>query len=223
MMRRLAALFLTMILMTPMARGQETAPSLAGPPAIAVARLNYGHEAADVPFSDAFLTQLKQDTHIKALDHLVPVKIDSPQLREHPFAIMTGQGSFTLTLAQRDHLQHYLQQGGFLLASAHCSNKAWSASFRDVMTTLFPEQALTDLTIDHPVFHSVYEIVTSQHEKRRQEQLPHLQSLTLDGRVVVIFSPEGLNDAADTCCCAGREVKGAHQLNINILAYGLTQ
>jgi hypothetical protein len=54
----------------------------------------------------------------------------------------------------------------------------------------------------------------------------HLEGLEIDGRIALIFSPDGLNDTGKAgpkcCCCGGNEVQNARQVNVNLLAYTLT-
>ncbi|MBM6693153.1 hypothetical protein H6A71_08895, partial [Bifidobacterium pullorum subsp. saeculare] len=54
---------------------------------------------------------------------------------------------------------------------------------------------------------------------------PHpLEGVTVNGRLGVIYSQDGLNDtshAAGCCCCGGNEITNAIQVNVNILAYAL--
>ena len=45
-----------------------------------------------------------------------------------------------------------------------------------------------------------------------------------DGKLVVIYSPHGLNDTAHTegcCCCGGNEIENSLAVNINIFVYAL--
>ena len=52
-----------------------------------------------------------------------------------------------------------------------------------------------------------------------------LEGISLDGRLGVIYSLDGLNDTAHTqgcCCCGGNEITNCIQVNVNILAYALT-
>jgi hypothetical protein len=71
----------------------------------------------------------------------------------------------------------------------------------------------------------VYDITQSNY-KSGGPRLPDLEALEIDGRVVMILSPDGLNDTGNAgpgcCCCGGNEVKSALKLNVNILAYALT-
>ena len=189
------------------------------------ANLVYGRGKSSVCFSDAFLDQLARDTNVRAHERLFRVKLESPKLYQHPFAVMTGEGRFELTSAQRDAMRDYLRLGGFIVASAGCSSRPWNRSFQREMHKLFPDTSLTKLDADHPIFHTVYD-VTEVKSKSGKRQLPDLRALTLDGRVVLVWSPDGLNDtenaAPECCCCGGTELKSARRLNVNILAYALT-
>ena len=60
---------------------------------------------------------------------------------------------------------------------------------------------------------------------RNEAEDAALEGLEVDGKVVMIYSPHGLNDTAHTegcCCCGGNEVQNARQVNVNLLAYTLT-
>jgi hypothetical protein len=54
-----------------------------------------------------------------------------------------------------------------------------------------------------------------------------LKALEIDGRVVLIHSPDGLNDTdaedidPSCCCCGGNEVHEARRINANLLGYAL--
>ena len=51
-----------------------------------------------------------------------------------------------------------------------------------------------------------------------------LRGLTLKGKTVVVYSPDGLNDTSHTegcCCCGGNEIQNSMEINANILAYAL--
>ncbi len=227
-MRCLLPVFLVLILVTRVAAaaddegGQEVGDDTT---LISCANLVYGEGKTSVCFSDAFMADVAQKTHLRTHRRFFEVNLGSDELFEHPFAVMTGEGDFTLTPDQRDRLEAYLTSGGFLVASAGCSSTAWNAAFERELTAMFPDVALTTLAAEHPVFHSVYDISESRY-KRGETRLPELRGLELDGRIVLIFSPDGLNDTANAgpecCCCGGNEVKSAKEINVNLLAYAVT-
>jgi len=197
----------------------------AGDGLVRAAKLVYANGKSSVCFSDHFLQVIADETHVETQPELIPVKSDSGELFDYPFAVMTGEGAFTLTPLQIENLRTYLTYGGFVIASAGCSSKDWNRSYGQAVAQIFPDAELVTLDAEHPIFHTVYDITSSKY-KSGGAKLPELRALELDGKVVMIWSPDGLNDtanaAAGCCCCGGNEIKSARQLNVNILAYALT-
>lgn len=188
------------------------------------ANLVYGNGKSSVCFSSEFLAQVTHESNIQADPKLYQVKLESDELYRYPFAVMTGEGNFQLTPAQRDALRDYLTHGGFVIASAGCSNPAWAKSFRDEIMQAFPQLTLRRLDNSHPIFHCLYEIPNLDLGKSSGQA--HLEGLEIDGKIVLVFSSDGLNDSSkvsdDCCCCGGNEVKNARLINCNLLAYTLT-
>lgn len=187
------------------------------------ANLVYGQNKSSVCFSDKFLRQTDQETPIRADGRFHKVSLESDTLFAFPFAIMTGEGQYQLTAAQRKNLATYLERGGFLLASAGCSSPQWDECFRSEIAKVFPKRKLKKLEMTHPVFHTVHDIDRLRMKKVSQVQL---EGLEIDGRLVLIYSAQGLNDTANAgkgcCCCGGDEILNAQAVNVNILAYALT-
>jgi len=187
------------------------------------ANLIYGHDKSSVCFSDEFLAQIQKDTNVKTNRRFFPVKLAGHEVYQYPFAVMTGEGSFTLSGAQRANLRNYLTRGGFLVASAGCSSSAWDASFRAEIRRVFPKLKLKKLPMSHPVFHTVYDIRQLQTKRAGS---PYLEGLEIEGKIVLIYSHEGLNDTENAgpgcCCCGGNEILNARRVNVNLLAYALT-
>jgi hypothetical protein len=89
------------------------------------------------------------------------------------------------------------------------------------MAKVFPEHPLASLGMEHAVFHTVYDIgqLVAKHGTPRP-----LEGITVNGRLGVIYSQDGLNDTSHTqgcCCCGGNEITNCQQVNVNILAYSL--
>ena len=136
---------------------------------------------------------------------------------------MTGEGAFKLTGQQRTSMRNYLFSGGFIVASSGCSGGPWTDSFRSEIAKVVPEAKLKRLDFSHPVFNTVYKI---KELKCKSEHRAHLEGLEIDGKIVLIFSSDGLNDTAKVggkcCCCGGNEILNARQVNANLLVYALT-
>lgn len=190
--------------------------------AVQCANLIYAGTRSSVCFSDKFLTLLARDTTINTARKFKPVKAADAEIFQFPFVVMTGEGAFTLTEDERDNLKRYLERGGFLLASAGCSSEPWDTSFRREIKTIYPERKLEVIPADSDVFHTVYEI-TSLKTKGAEATL---QGLTIGGKIVMIYSSDGLNDTSTMhgcCCCGGNEIVNAAKVNANVLAYSLLQ
>jgi hypothetical protein len=199
------------------------APGPLLPGVVNCAILTYGAGKTSRCFSSEFLAQAARETHIKTNPKFVSTALESSDLFQCPFAIMTGEGRFELTEAQRLNLRNYLENGGFIIASAGCSNEDWQASFRAEIDKVFHDSPLKTLDLTHAVFHTVYDI---QELRLKGSRKAHLEGLEIDGRIAMIFSPDGLNDTGKAgpkcCCCGGNEVQNARQVNVNLLSYTLT-
>lgn len=62
-------------------------------------------------------------------------------------------------------------------------------------------------------------------ESKQRQRTIRIEGIEIDGRLAVVFSPEGLNDTKNAgegcCCCGGNEILNAKYVNANILAYAL--
>jgi len=191
---------------------------------VEIANLIYGNEAStSVCFASGFLDLLARETTIRPQRTPVPVEAMSVDLFGHPFAVMTGEGDFTLRDREVEYLRRYLDSGGFILASAGCSNAAWDRAFRREYARIRPDVALRRIPLEHEIFHTVFEIdhILTKRGSREVELL----GIEIDGRLALVYSPQGLNDTGNAgggcCCCGGNEIRNAKYLNANILAYAL--
>ena len=198
--------------------GSSTAPE----DSVKCANLIYAGSKSSVCFSDKFLATVEKETNISADRKFTPVKLAVTELFNHPFAIMTGEGAFTLLEQERRQLKSYLTRGGFLLASAGCSSADWDRSFRREFKQVFPDKKLKKIPMDHALFKTIFDVKTI---KLKNGGTTQLEGLEVDGKIVLIYSAEGLNDTPNVkgcCCCGGNEIKNCHEINANIFAYCLT-
>ena len=173
-------------------------------------------------FSDEFLSTVQQKTSIATERRFKFVKMATDDLFAFPFVVMTGEGDFTLNQRERENLKKYLSNGGFLLASAGCSNKDWDIAFRREMKKIMTENPLKGIASTHPLFRTVFELDKMKLSKSSGEA--KLEGVEHKGRLVVIYSSQGLNNTANTsgcCCCGGNEIGNSLEVNVNIVAYAL--
>jgi len=189
---------------------------------VQVANLVYAGVKSSQCFSDHFLIEAQKTTAISTSRRFHAVKLSDEEIYSHPLLIMTGEGSFTLTEKERENLRRYIERGGFLLASAGCSSEEWDRAFRRELAAVFVDTPLTQLEMTHAVFHTVHDI--TKLEARHGTPRP-LEGLTLNGRLGIVYSQDGLNDTQHMqgcCCCGGNEISNSVDVNVNILAYALT-
>ncbi len=186
------------------------------------ANLIYAVSKTSKCFSDEFLRETERVSNIHTERKFQSVKLASEEVFKYPFIIMTGEGNFIFSSEEKENLKFYLSNGGFLLASAGCSSKEWNDSFKKSIKEIFPSKEFVKIPLSHPVFKTIYKIdaVSLKHPGGDN----NLYGLEHNGKIVAIFSPQGLNDTAHTencCCCGGNEISNSLSLMINILAYSL--
>ncbi len=206
--------------------GQRGTPRPPAEDQVKCANLIYAVSKTSVCFSEKFLDTVRQETNCQPQRGFTPVKLATEDVFHYPFAVMTGEGQFQLTEQERRMLKSYLTRGGFLLASAGCSSVEWDRSFRQEMRQVFPDKNLVRLKLTHPIFHTVFDIRAI---KMKKPTTAYLEGLEINGKIVVIYSPEGLNDTANAsspghscCCCGGNEITNSQEINVNIFTYALT-
>ncbi len=192
---------------------------------VTVARWIYAGGKEGICFSEGFLTTVDRETDITVRRSLAAVTLESDDLYKHPFSVMTGEGDFKLSDKERERFKSYLDRGGFVLASAGCSDHVWANSFRKEIAIMYPDLKLEVIGMDHAIFKKgLYDIESIVPRKVTRDV--HLYGLTQGGRLMLVFSPLGLNDTANAgggcCCCGGNEIRNAKAINCNLLIYALT-
>ena len=201
--------------------GNLTPAELEQKTAIQCSNLIYASGKTSVCFADHFLGTTAKETGLAVQPKFREVKLDSNDICDSPFTVISGDGSFRFSDKERANLKQYLTCGGFLLASPGCSDKNWDQSFRAEIKAMFPEAAFKTVPMTHPLFSAMYNIPTLT---LKGGGTTLVESLELNGRMVMIYSTEGLNDAHNAkgcCCCGGNQILESEQVNVNILLYAL--
>ena len=183
--------------------------------------LIYAGNKSSVCFADNFLSDVAEQTNLRVNKKFCPVRLDAEALFDYPFCVMSGNESFALTQKERDQLRKYLTQGGFLLVSPGCSDEKWDKSFREEIKVCFPEYPLEKIPMTHPIFSLVNPISELKEKHGRPVSLEGLQ---INGRLVLVYSAEGLNDvehAEGCCCCGGNEIQEPARVNVNVFTYAV--
>ena len=183
--------------------------------------LIYGGNKSSVCFADRFLTDVAHQTNLRVNKNFCPVRLDTDALFDYPFCVMSGNEDFSLTDKERKQFRKYLTQGGFLLVSPGCSDEKWDQSFRQEIKVCFPEYSLQRIPMTHPIFSIVNQIPRLADKYGKQVWL---EGLEINGRLVMVYSKDGLNDvehAQGCCCCGGNEIRDPAKVNVNVFTYAV--
>ncbi len=181
-----------------------------------------------VKFADFLRSQLDLDV----VPQYRAVRLTAPDLYACPILYLTGHYRFELSDAEATALAAHLRRGGFLLADACCGRREFDAAFRALVARMFPEARLEKLPADHPLLAGrpgfdlrrvgYKPAVLAEHPELNT---PELWGLSIDGRLVIVYSPYALGCGLDghVCYgCRGLVDEDARKLTANIILYALT-
>ena len=139
------------------ARGHRAASSLHGSgPLLTIARLQYdggGDWYANPSSLPNLLAAIRERTSLNVDKTEARLRLTDDRLWDSPFIHVTGHGNIKLSDEEVLRLREYLTRGGFLHVS---DNYGIDESFRRELKRVFPDRALVDVPLTHPIYHIVY-------------------------------------------------------------------
>ncbi|MBF8270180.1 MAG: DUF4159 protein [Gammaproteobacteria bacterium] len=129
--------------------------------------------AVDYPRGDRTMARLlRRFSTINVRSVEQPVNLDDgDDVYYWPFLMAGLAGFWDLTDEQVAKLRDYLLRGGFLFCDSFFGTDSW-IGFERGLRRIFPDLQIVDLSPDHPVFHSVYDL-----SELTQAQIPNMNSL----------------------------------------------
>jgi hypothetical protein len=108
---------------------------------------------ADLNFSARLqmLTSMKTDPDCRVL------KLTDPALADYPFLFLSHPERMELHEAEASALRKYLLNGGALLLDDFWGEQSWDYAERQ-MRLVLPGRSWTELTMEHPLFHCVFDL-----------------------------------------------------------------
>ncbi|MDO5553788.1 MAG: DUF4159 domain-containing protein [Planctomycetia bacterium] len=181
---------------------------------------------------------LNDELGIPASNLVTRVEPGAKELFENPVLFMHGRTAFHFSDAERNNMKLYIERGGFLFANALCASPAFTKSFQEEMRAIFPEETLTDIPKDDPLYTNRYggfsiETVSMRKAMRRQGRKmesvestsqPELKGIKRQGRWVVVFSPYDVSCALENSSgleCSGYTHQSAFQIAVNVVLYAV--
>lgn len=117
-----------------------------------------GGWATDLPDSDLNLSfRLQQMTSMKVDPDARIISLTDKALLDFPFIYIVEPGGLWLNPEEIKALRNYLLNGGFLMLDDFWGESEWE-NCAEVLKQVFPERDFVDLSLDHPVYHCVFEI-----------------------------------------------------------------
>jgi hypothetical protein len=113
----------------------------------------------DYPRGDRTLVQMLRRftrTHVRAVEQPVNPD-DGDDIDYWPFMIVGLASAWQLTDAQAANIREYLLRGGFMFCDSFFGDRNW-AVFEESLKRVFPDRPIIDLTDDHPIFHTVFDL-----------------------------------------------------------------
>ena len=130
----------------------------------------------DYPRGDRTMIQMLRRlsrTNARAVEQ--PVNLDDGDAAFFPFLLVGLARAWQLTDSQAAALRAYLLHGGFVFCDSFFGDNNW-AIFRESLRRVFPDRPIIDLTDDHPIFHTVYDL-----PHMTSVQIPNMNSLMAGG------------------------------------------
>jgi hypothetical protein len=185
---------------------------------------------------EAASVQLKIRTKVR--DELLDIR-DGALFRCH-LVFMHGRTAFHLTDLERKQLRLYIERGGMLLADSICASRAFTASFRDEMAAIFPDQKLEKIPDKDSLLGTTYGGSDLREVARHEPSSPaaggrleasalkkgppELQGIKFGDRWGVVFSPYDLSCALekqDSLACSGYVREDAAKIGLNVILYSM--
>ena len=210
-------------------------------------RSSFGGWRNDFPDCDwNFSTRLQELTSLIVDPNGKTMRFTDPALLDFPFVFMTNAGAIALSEDEKIALRNYLMKGGFLMADDFWAAAEWS-HLRDTMKEVLPNREPVELTLEHELFHLVYNFAKlpqvpsirawqsgltyeSWHGPYENgDTSPHFWGYFDDqNRLMAVFCQN--NDIADGWEREGEDIeyfenyslKYSYPLGINIIVYAMT-
>jgi hypothetical protein len=132
----------------------------------------------DYPRGDRTLVQMIRRftrTNVRGVEQ--PINLDDDDdVFYWPFMVVGLASYWQLTDSQSAKLREYLLRGGFLFCDSFFDSNNW-VGFMETMKRVFPDRPVIDLTDDHPIFHSVFDL-----PNMTSVQIPNWNALRRGGR-----------------------------------------
>jgi hypothetical protein len=185
---------------------------------VALQKLCYEGDWNTDPYDAKDLVELaSRDLGAPMSCQVVNTAATAATLADAPILYIQGHGPVVFPAAFRTAVKLFVENGGFVVASACCGSPVFDQSFRAEMARVFPDAPFEPLPADHEVYTIRHRIASPQAFM--------LQGMNTGCRVAVLYAPHDLCCAWGACQgCTDKarvEEQEAKNVGLNIIAYAL--
>ena len=171
-----------------------------------------------------WLRQLSQESSLSVGFDLKYVDPAEPNLAAYPFLYMTGFRDPKFSDKKKEALKRHIAAGGFLFINNCSGFREFDQHARKLIGELFPDQQLTLIPKDYPLYHAFYDINEVRDRRSGAVRPADLQGITVDDRLVLVYSKNDmithLKQVSDPFG-NGFDAESCRQLAVNLVAYAL--
>ena len=214
---------------------ESKAASLSAARPFVFARIRYssGNWDADPKMPSNLLNSIVEYTSINVEPSERVITLDSEALFSHPFAYLTGNKLVRFTASERENLERYIRNGGFLFVDDcnHDIDGLFAKTFEQEISRIFSRhERLRRIPNDHRLYRTFFEFpdgppATSHELNGWGDDMVHdyLQAVEIDGRIGLLYSNK------DYGCEWNYDYKNKRfstvdntKFGVNIVVYALT-
>lgn len=129
----------------------------------------------DTPDADLNLIyRLHEVTSLKVRPGLNFIDISTKELANYPFVYLASAGRVLFTDDEVAALRQYLLNGGFIMADDFWGDEQWE-HLSEQIRRIFPDRDPVELTLDHRIFHTVFDF-------KKEPQIPSVGAFLRTGQ-----------------------------------------
>jgi hypothetical protein len=120
-----------------------------------------GHWDVNPGALDCLLEEMRLRTSTDTAESELAVDVAAPELHDSLFAVLMGDGPFSLSDGDRQRLSRWMGLGGFLVfdnAGRTAPDKGFDRSVRAELKKMLPEAQIERVSPEHVVFRSFYRL-----------------------------------------------------------------
>ena len=173
-----------------------------------------------------------QTTSVTCDPRDVRFKPDDPELFQHPFTVLLGDGAFDMPSdVGLEQLSRYLSYGGFLVIDDTTGSESspFDKSVREMVRRIFPTRPMGPIPSDHSIYRSFFLL---KKPLGRVDRFRYLEGVTVGNLCPLVYMRNDLSGALDRgddgrekhSCVPGGDTQRREgiKLGINLVMYSLT-